>query len=443
MASKEGAPFEYGLPEDRQPALINQIARGFGAPHTPDEEIVAALRTEDMLSIAEQQPEPNHHVEAALRDAIDRGGGKITFAKFMNTSLYSEHGYYASGAASLGAGNDFETAPEMHPGFNYTIANFIDPLFRRFQNEVLAKWTGPGDPPRFTILEIGAGNGTMAKGILQKCREAYPDLYASSDYIIMEYASGMIERQRENLAGEQVQWVHADGTVFPMHDMYGAVLKYEVDDAHGLHRLIRRNGVVREKYVTYDENGFFEIEDTVSAEVDDPLYTDRVPEGIEVSAVPSMKRGQENIARGLAWGQVLSIDYATVDLAKNPDTFVPRVFYKGLRYEHREGRPIGGVEYALQHPGAVDITASVDYGQLRMFGEQAGMKTEYDDTQFAFLQLHGFEAEAKEVWDREVIQRGLLLPHPEAIWLRGAQMLLDRPTATFRNFRVLVQSRGM
>ena len=75
-------------------------------------------------------PEPSadarRHSEdlrVALRGEIDRAGGWISFARFMQLALYAPgQGYYMAGASKLGAEGDFVTAPELSGLFGRTLA---------------------------------------------------------------------------------------------------------------------------------------------------------------------------------------------------------------------------------------------------------------------------------------------------------------------------------
>ena len=51
---------------------------------------------------------------AEIRDEIERAGGWIDFARYMELALYAPGlGYYSAGSTKLGAAGDFVTAPEL------------------------------------------------------------------------------------------------------------------------------------------------------------------------------------------------------------------------------------------------------------------------------------------------------------------------------------------
>lgn len=93
-----------------------------------------------------------------MRDHI-RGeiaaSGPITFARFMELALYGEDGYYDQ--PPIGAGGDFVTAPHVHPVFATLLARAMRQLH-----------VALGAPDPLRIVEMGAGDGTLARGLLDE-----------------------------------------------------------------------------------------------------------------------------------------------------------------------------------------------------------------------------------------------------------------------------------
>lgn len=53
----------------------------------------------------------------------------------------------------------------------------------------------------FIIYEIGAGNGTLARDILDHLRAEYPEVYDRTTYNIIEISASLAALQRRKLAG--------------------------------------------------------------------------------------------------------------------------------------------------------------------------------------------------------------------------------------------------
>ncbi|MFA4992199.1 MAG: SAM-dependent methyltransferase, partial [Candidatus Omnitrophota bacterium] len=103
-----------------------------------------------------------------LRSKIEREG-KITFEEFMKTALYSENGYYYGGNAYItngfGLKGDFFTLPER--GFK-TFGPAI-------AEQLVEMWKTMGEPSVFPVVEMGAGNGTLAKTVLAHLRKRHKE----------------------------------------------------------------------------------------------------------------------------------------------------------------------------------------------------------------------------------------------------------------------------
>lgn len=77
-----------------------------------------------------------------------------TFAEFMERALYdSEHGFYESGRAGRRGGH-FITSPEVGPLFGAVVGRMLD-----------RRWDELGRPDPFTVVDAGAGPGTLARTV--------------------------------------------------------------------------------------------------------------------------------------------------------------------------------------------------------------------------------------------------------------------------------------
>ena len=84
-----------------------------------------------------------------------------TLNEFMALALgHTGGGYYTAAAARPTRGGDFLTAAELHPIFGATLAR-----------QVAETWERLGRPSPFTLVEYGAGAGTLALAILAGLRD--------------------------------------------------------------------------------------------------------------------------------------------------------------------------------------------------------------------------------------------------------------------------------
>ena len=258
----------------------------------------------------------------------------------MEEVLYHpELGYYASQRNPIGKQGDFYTSSDVDPLFGHLLA-------RQFSE--FAK-----DAEDFTIVELGAGKGVLAKHILSA--QPFP-------YRIVERSEAMRTRQRKELAGFDVEWIDELPESFR-----GCIFSNEFFDALPVHRVVRRNGVLREIYINED---FTEREGDLSVPMELPITEGQLAD-INLEARDWMRR----IGASLRNGYHLAIDYG---------------------YAHREfyARPRGTLMCYYRHQisedpyiriGEQDITAHVNFSDLIDAGAAASLELVSLSTQFQFL----------------------------------------------------------
>ena len=116
-----------------------------------------------------------------VRAAIDDAGGAVPFSTFVELALYGPHGFYTDPAATGSAGRrgDFLTAPEVGPLFGAVVARFLD-----------AEWERLERPDPFTVVDAGAGPGTLARAVLA----ARPACAGALRYLAVEVSASQRAR---------------------------------------------------------------------------------------------------------------------------------------------------------------------------------------------------------------------------------------------------------
>jgi len=325
-----------------------------------------------------------------LRHRI-RTHGPLSFHDFMDDVLYHpQFGYYCSSRNPIGREGDFYTSSDLDPVFGKLLAR----KFAAMAAEI-------GVPPEsFTIVELGAGRGLLARDLLAHGR--FP-------YRILERSPIMRGRGRESLCGLDVQWIDQ----LPAN-LTGCVFSNEFFDALPVHRVVRRNGMLREIYVTED---FSEIEGGLQAAIDAPIAEGRSGE-INLDARLWARR----IAASLGHGYHMAIDYG----------YLEREFY---------ARPNGTLmcywrRQAVEDPyiriGEQDITTHVNFSDLIQAGSEASLETVEFSTQMDFLIRLGILDELEPL-----AQSGAA----EAIQRLEAIKKLILPGNMGERFKVLVQRK--
>ncbi len=246
-------------------------------------------------------------------------------------------GYYATSDQRPTRAGDFLTAPELHPVFGRCIGRLLAEV-----------WTRLGEPTGFAVREWGAGRGTLAT-------TAVDGLAADGSAL-----AGVVEWQPLDVPGR-----HPDLT---RGRMTGVVIANEYLDALPVHRLVRRGDRIVERYVTWTEGWFAEIEDAPS----DPRLIDgwaaagvTLADGQLAEIRPAAEAWLRQAAADLDRGVVLVIDYGHAA----PDLYGPRRMAGTLvTYRHHVA---GDDPFAAI--GGQDITAHVDFSALERTAVASGL----------------------------------------------------------------------
>lgn len=352
-----------------------------------------------------------------LRERIADEGG-LPFAVFMEQCLYhSRYGYYMTDRQRIGKAGDFFTSSSVHRLFGGLIARQLVQM-----DELLGADT-------FQVVEQGAGEGHLALDILDAICTQAPQLYRRLTYTIIERGPVSRRRQAEALAAhmERIHWSE-EGAWSIEH---GCFLSNELVDAMPVHMLEKHGGVLREVFVTNDQDGGFseELRDPSTSELAAyfdwvgvaPLEGNRVE--VNLAAPDWMRAVGERIQRGFA----LTIDYGypaqeLYALHRRSGTLM-------CYHQHQAD------ENPYEKVGEKDITAHVDFTALQKAGEEVGLRTLWFGEQYRFLMSLGFVEELMRL-EAETANEN------EARALRLTLKNLIMPEAGMgETFKILVQGK--
>ena len=353
-----------------------------------------------------------------IRDEIERQGGRITFARYMELALYAPGlGYYSAGLNKFGAAGDFVTAPEISPLFARCVAR---------QCRQVLQALGGGD-----ILEFGAGSGVMVADLLAEL-EVLNSL--PQHYFILEISAELRERQRATL----IQRVpHLSGRViwldeFPKQKLRGVVFANEVLDAMPVHRFRLDAEGLSELYVACESGRFAWRAGPVS----DPALAERIAE--IRAASPDLNLGYiseinlaapawvQTVAAAIESGMLLLVDYGYPRHELYHAERARGVLLCHYRH-HAHDDP-------FLYPGLQDITAHVDFTALAEAGHAAGLQVAGYTTQANFLLGCGLTDLAAVVPAHETRQHIQLAEQIKRLTLPGEMGETFKALALTRDF---------
>jgi SAM-dependent MidA family methyltransferase len=344
------------------------------------EAIKAAEGMDDNQSMETQAKSLATGLQALIRKRLQADGGWLSFDRFMALALYAPGlGYYAAGQGQIGRmpaqGSDFVTAPEISLYFGKAVASSVAEALAHTQTRA--------------VLEFGAGNGTLAKQLL----EALGDSVQS--YTIVEVSGALRERQAQTLAafGSRVQWV----SELP-DSIKAVVMGNEVLDAMPVRLLRRKAGVWHERGVVWNEA-------TSGFAWQDRITDARPPLDIEgdhdylTEIHPQLQAFIRSVGERLQSGAMFLIDYG----------FPEAEYYHAQRHMgtlmcHQSHRSDGN---PLQSVGLKDITAHVDFTGVALAAQEVGLEVLGYTSQAHFLLNSGLLSllENASVADRAMAQK--------------------------------------
>jgi len=284
-----------------------------------------------------QHRSSNDTLGGRLRDRI-ASEGPITFAEFMEAALYDPQGGFYS-RLPVGEEGHFVTSPHLSPIFGRLVAR-----------QVAEFWELLDRPARFDVIEVGAGDGTLANRIL----DALPyEVKQTLKYTAVERSAGA----RSALHDRGPETV--EGLSDVSGPVVGCVLANELLDNLPFHRLRGTPGGLSELFVGVEGGRLVMVE--------------RPPSSSEIAALaPALDSGREFVVSPEAFefmdkatdvlerGYLWLVDYGFVDDAESRSVH-------GYR-EHRVHDDV------LADPGSTDITAGVDFAALTRHARSRGLR---------------------------------------------------------------------
>jgi SAM-dependent MidA family methyltransferase len=355
-----------------------------------------------------------------VRDEIVARSGAMPFARFMELALYCPNlGYYETKRDTVGRRGDFYTSVSVGSLFGELLAYQFA--------EWLAALKKSSRPLR--IVEAGAHDGQLARDILTWLEANRPAVFERLEYSIMEPCVHRREWQRDTLecfAGK-IRWLASVDALTPS-SIKGVIFSNELLDAFPVRRL------------GWDANKkkWFEWAVAVAGErfawtklelADNelppaglsPSLLDVLPDNFTTETSPAATAWWQMAARSLSDGKLMTSDYGL----DQEEFYMPSRLNGTLRayYRHHFSDDL------LANVGEQDLTAHVNFSEVRSAGEGAGLTTEFYSTQGNFLTRileKTFKDKKFGEWTSARGRQFQTLTHPEHLG---------------RAFRVIVQSR--
>jgi len=345
--------------------------------------------------------------------------GPLRFDRFMAGALYDPAaGFYAAGRGSIGKDGDFYTSVSIGPVFGEILAG-----------QFVEMWQALGQPANFSLIEQGAGDGQLARDVLDALASTP---LAGAPLVIVEPLASLRAKQEAKLPGGAVSWVASPED---LPELCGVHYSNELFDALPVRLLRSTGGGWMESYVDVapappgsgGPPAFVWLEREVDADLAGIAASLPVrPKGFAVEICRAQRPLLGVLADKIARGFLLAIDYGMDQeslLAPHRSDGTLSCY----RHHRRDANP-------LEAPGEKDITAHVNFSRLSGDAVDAGWRPAGFTDQHHFL-----------VGAATALLRSLDGVMPDAAGqkkLRALRTLLH-PESMGRQFHAILFSRGL
>jgi SAM-dependent MidA family methyltransferase len=313
-----------------------------------------------------------------------RDNGPLTVAEFVEAALYHETlGYYARRGQRSGREGDFFTSVDLGPLFGELLASQFAEMWEALRTSPrddghnrlsppVADCARSADAPRFDLVEAGAGNGRLARDVLDAAERHHPEFSRAVRLHLAERSP------QARAAQAAVLGAHAGALASSTSDLpeavTGVIYANELLDALPPHLVVMRGEGLREVFVDADGDRLVTREGPPSSpRLAEYLRTAgaRLEPGwfaeVNLAAADWIRRAGQRLQRGY----LVIIDYGhdAATLYSPSHATGTLTTYRGHAAERREDGPGW-----LLEPGDRDITSHVDLTGIAAAGRDAGLR---------------------------------------------------------------------
>ncbi len=291
--------------------------------------------------------------------------------RFIDLSLYDKKmGYYMK-KNPFGKDGDFITAPNVSRMFSEIIAIWIVGL-----------WENLGSPRKFNLVELGAGNGSMMKILIESFKN-FPNFLKTCNIIIHEKSPKMIKIQKKELKLKKITWTPE---IKKIREVPTIFIANEFFDSIPIKQFIKKKNLWFEKYVKIKKN----------------------KNGAFFNKKFNMKKFEKKINYNISKNQNF-IEYSLQGLKylKDISKFIKRnnggiliIDYGYLKKKMKNTlRAISNHQYSniLENIGKSDITHNINFYLYKKLTQQLGGVDSIITTQRDFLIKMGIEKRAEVI----------------------------------------------
>ena len=311
--------------------------------------------------------------------------------RFFENILYDNRfGYYAT-KQPFGREGDFITSPKVSNLFSEVIAIWL-----------INTWENLGKPKKFNFVELGPGDGSLAKTLLDTFKK-FSEFNSIKKMYLYEKSNYLKKVQKRKIGDESVKWIKDFNNIKD-----GPVIFFgnEFVDAIPIKQFRKKNGSFFEK--NYILNKKFGIEETYrkASKIDSKILKSYLSIK-DQNFIEFPKLGFQNLQKITKKileleGCILLIDYGYLK-SHNENTLQSVL-------KHKKNK-------LLDNLGKADVTSHINFELLKEFFKKNNLKTKKIVTQQEFLKSNGIIERA------EILAKKMKFRDQSDLYLRLKRLL--------------------
>ena len=296
----------------------------------------------------------------------------VSVDEFVEQALYEPNiGYYTK-KIPFGSQGDFITAP--------TISNLFSEIITIW---VVSAWEKLGKPKNFNFVELGPGDGSLAKVFVDTINK-FPELKNSINIFLYEKSDFLKDIQRKKLKGTKVKWIknfeniNKGPVIFFGNEFFDAIPIKQFS--------LEKNKLLEKYYYINPVSGLAEVYKDAKYEDIEMIKKFKVLDNLKFIEFPKMGFIEMNeIIKKIKElsGGIILVDYGYLKF-KNKSTLQMVMKNKKINMNH-----------LFKNLGRADITSLVNFSLLKEFFIKKKLKVKKIVSQKFFLEKMGIIERAK------------------------------------------------
>tara|TARA_Y100000996_G_scaffold372593_1_gene321617 strand:+ start:1225 stop:2301 length:1077 start_codon:yes stop_codon:yes gene_type:complete len=296
---------------------------------------------------------------------------EIPVDEFLDKALYQPNIGYYENKIPFGREGDFITAP--------TISNLFSEIIGIW---FITAWESFGKPKKFNIVELGPGDGSLAKTVIKTFKK-FPEFNKATSLFLYEKSELLKKVQKKNINDNKIRWIKdlnfiKNGpTIFFGNEFF---------DAIPIKQFIKNSKNFLEKCYVVDNQRLHEKYRPATSLDEAGIKSFKALEKLKFVEYPKLGfRELDGIAKKInsLSGGVLLIDYGYLNHT-NENTI--QLIRKNKKIN---------MNYLLENLGKVDITSLVNFKLLKEYFTKNNLRVKKIVSQKFFLEKMGILERAK------------------------------------------------